>query len=58
MKAYADGPVSLELAMEATGTHARELDPAAPLPWDFVQHAYPRATLERAHSVMMRRLAG
>ena len=40
-----------------TGVDYRPVDPDAPLPWDFLRTAYPRATLRRAYDVMMARLA-
>lgn len=56
IEAYRDGVLTTALARAITGTSEHELDPSDPLPWDFVQHSYSRHILERAHSVMMRRL--
>jgi hypothetical protein len=44
-----------EAAAISGATHGA-LDPDAPLPWDWIEHAYPRRTLRRAYDVMMRRL--
>lgn len=52
-----DGQVSPDNAATIAGVGFGALDTSAPLPWDFVQHHYPRAALELAHAVMLRRLA-
>lgn len=49
--------VAVQEAAEIAGVGDGSLDPDAPLPWDFIATSYPRATLRRAHDVMMRRLA-
>lgn len=49
--------VSPHDAASIAGTTFGALDPDAPLPWDFVATAYPKATLRRAYDVMVSRLA-
>lgn len=56
LEAIADRRVTPDEAAEIAGVGYGELDPDAPLPWDFVQQHYPRETLRRAYDVMMRRL--
>lgn len=58
LEALAERTVSVEEAERITGTTCGELDPDAPLPWDFVQQHYDRPTLRRAYNVMMARLCG
>lgn len=51
------GPVTPDEAQAITGAPYGALDPDAPLPWDWIQYAYPRPILRRAYDVMMARLA-
>jgi hypothetical protein len=48
--------VSPDVAERITGSTSGELDPDAPLPWDFVVHHYGRDVLRRAYAAMNRRL--
>jgi radical SAM superfamily enzyme YgiQ (UPF0313 family) len=57
LEALADGAVTTAQAEEITGASAGPLDPDAPLPWDFIATAHPRATLRRAYDAMLARLA-
>jgi hypothetical protein len=43
-------------AERIAGVTAGPLDPDAPLPWDFIATAHPRATLRRAYDAMLARL--
>lgn len=58
IEAVAARSVSPAEAQRIAGVGAGALDPDAPLPWDFVQHAYPRDALRRAYAAAMRRFAG
>lgn len=57
MESYADGRVNLEDAEEMTGSTLGELDPDAPLPWDFIETHMQKASIRKAYDVMMERLA-
>ena len=57
LEAVAERKVSPQEAEALTGSTLGELDPDAPLPWDFVRQWQPKATLRRAYDVMRGRLA-
>lgn len=48
--------VTPDEAVAISGSSHGALDPDTPLPWDWIEHAYPRRALRRAYDVMMRRL--
>lgn len=56
LEAIADRRVTPDEAAEIAGVGYGELDPDAPLPWDFIAQHYPKETLRRAYDVMMKRL--
>jgi radical SAM superfamily enzyme YgiQ (UPF0313 family) len=56
LEAMEERRVSADEAARIAGVGYGALDPDAPLPWDFVQQHFDRATLRRAYDVMMRRL--
>lgn len=58
LEAMADGIVSPEDAATITGSPYGDLEPDAPLPWDFVRQHHGRDVLRRAYDVMMGRLRG
>ena len=46
------------IAIESSpGASAGQLDPDAPLPWDFIVHGHDKGTLRRAYDAMQARLA-
>ena len=57
MEEYPSGELTPERACEISGATFGEISVSEELPWDFVQHHYHRETLEKAHHVMMKRLA-
>lgn len=56
LEALAARRVTPKEAEQIAGVGCGALDPDAPLPWDFIQQHYDRATLRRAYDVMMSRL--
>lgn len=57
LEALALRQVAPDEAAAIAGVGYGALNPDAPLPWDFVQQHYDRATLRRAYDVMTRRLS-
>lgn len=55
LEAVAGRRVSPDEAAVIAGVGHGQLDPDAPLPWDFIQQHYDKATLRKAYDVMMRR---
>jgi len=58
LEALGERRVTPDVAAEIAGVGYGELDPDAPLPWDWIAHAYSRRTLRKAYDVMMNRLKG
>lgn len=58
LAALGERRVTAEDAGALAGVGWGPLDPDAPLPWDWIEHYYPRSILRRAYDVAMRRLAG
>lgn len=56
LEALANGPVTVEDAERMTGSTTGAIPVDSPLPWDFIDYAYPKETLLRAHAATMRRL--
>jgi hypothetical protein len=48
--------VSADDAAQIAGTGYGAIDPDAPLPWDWIDHAYPRPVLRRGHDAVRRML--
>lgn len=54
LEAY-PGRISADRAAEISESPWGAIDPDAPLPWDFIEHSYPRSVLRRAYAVSARR---